>query len=85
MKPVIDSHPSWSEHVTPGTLLIFQDDDSWNTLSKKNSSKILLKDNRPNFDGTDPESLRSIENSLIFSSSDEGKEKKTVHAKIELI
>lgn len=79
MKPVIDSHPSWSEHVTPGTLLIFQDDDSWNTLSKKNSSRILLKDNRPNFDGTDPESLRSIENSLIFSSSDEGKEKKTVH------
>ncbi|CAO3694264.1 unnamed protein product [Umbelopsis ramanniana] len=48
MKPVIDSHPSWSEHVTP--------------------------DNRPNFDGTDPESLRSIENSLIFSSSDEESE-----------
>ncbi|KAI8579992.1 hypothetical protein K450DRAFT_240077 [Umbelopsis ramanniana AG] len=74
VKPVVDSYPSWSEHMTPGTLLIFQDDDSWNRLSKKNNSKILLKDNRPNFDGTDPESLRSIENSLVFSSSDEESE-----------
>jgi hypothetical protein len=80
VKPVIDSHPSWSEHMTPGTLLIFQDDDSWNTLSKKKSSKILVKDNRPNFDGTDPESLRSIENSLVFSSSDEGKEVEVLNA-----
>lgn len=73
VKPVIDSHPTWSEHLTPGTLQIFQDDESWNTISKKNSSKIFQKDNQPDFDSRDPSSLSSIQNSLSFSSSDEGK------------
>ncbi|KAH8553049.1 SCA7, zinc-binding domain-containing protein [Umbelopsis sp. PMI_123] len=74
VKPIIESHPSWSEHITPATLLVFQDDNSWNTISTKNSSKIFQKDNHANFDLSDPSSLKSIESSMVFTSSDEESE-----------
>jgi hypothetical protein len=73
VKPVVDSHPTWSEHITPGTLQVFQDEESWNAISKQKSSKIFQNDEQPSFDSTDPSSLSSIQNSLVFSSSDEGK------------
>ncbi|GAB5589777.1 SAGA complex subunit Sgf73 [Umbelopsis nana] len=74
VKPVVDSHPTWSEHITPGTLQVFQDEESWNAISKQKSSKIFQNDEQPSFDSTDPSSLSSIQNSLVFSSSDEESE-----------
>ncbi|CAM0137472.1 SAGA complex subunit Sgf73 [Umbelopsis sp. WA50703] len=74
MEPVIASHPSWSGHVTPGTLQIFQDDSCWNLIRKKENNKMFKKDNIPSYNSKNPSSLDSFQSSLSFSSSEDENE-----------
>lgn len=72
VEPVIASNPSWSGHVTPSTLQLFQDDSSWSLILKKENNKMFEKDNIPSYSSSNPSLLDSFQSSLSFSSSEDG-------------
>ncbi|KAJ2964031.1 hypothetical protein NQZ79_g966 [Umbelopsis isabellina] len=74
VEPVIASNPSWSGHVTPSTLQLFQDDNSWSLILKKDNNKIFEKDNIPSYNSSNPSLLDSFQSSLSFSSSEDENE-----------
>lgn len=72
-KPLLQSEGSysWSKHVTPGTLSIFQDDKSWNGISNIVTRR---KSNVKEFRDANGLSWNSMRDSLQIES--EGKNKR---------
>lgn len=43
-KPLLQSGANWPKHVTTGTLAIFQDEESWNSINRIHKRPKIMGD-----------------------------------------
>ncbi|KAF7721238.1 hypothetical protein EC973_005020 [Apophysomyces ossiformis] len=71
-KPLLaaEGSTSWSKHVTPGTLSVFQEDSSWNKLVPKTQSGILKRKHSQELLETNGSSWKKMREVLNLDSSE---------------
>ncbi|CEI99483.1 Putative Sgf73p [Rhizopus microsporus] len=65
-KPLLQSGANWPKHVTTGTLAIFQDEESWNSINRIHKRPKIMGDVKGS-------SWSSIKDTLNLNSEDESR------------